>query len=174
MRQLLQCGSKHGTAHVDRLGQAPVDHESFAVVTQHDVAGLEITVNDRAAMGIIHRVADIDKPAQQLAEFDLFAAEIFPRFAGGEMVVDGLLQTAPANESHSIVRAAIGIGAETVNGHDPRMLQASGDLGFLNKPRPRFGIIGEPSLDFFESYFTSQFEIFGDGDFAQAPLRVFA
>ena len=52
----------------DDLGQSPVDHERLAVGAQQDVRGLEVAMDHAAAMGIGDRVADVDEPAQELAE----------------------------------------------------------------------------------------------------------
>ena len=51
-----------------RLGQAPVDDQGLAVGAEHDVGRLEVAVQDAPAVGIGDRVADVDEPAQQLAQ----------------------------------------------------------------------------------------------------------
>ena len=52
----------------DRFGQAPVDDQRLAVLAEHDVARLQVAVQDAAAVGVGDRVADVDEPPEQLPE----------------------------------------------------------------------------------------------------------
>lgn len=67
----LRCHIGRGTAHTDRRrdvsplaklqggqGQAPVHHEDFAVLAQHDVFRFQVAVDDSAGMGKGHGVGD--------------------------------------------------------------------------------------------------------------------
>ena len=65
-----------GFGLVERLGQTPVHHQRLAVLAQHDVARLEIAVQHAAAVRIRHRVADVDEPAQQIAQFQRAPARL--------------------------------------------------------------------------------------------------
>ena len=44
-------------------------------------------------------------------------------------VVDGFLEAVAADEPHGVIRAAVAISAQSVDGDDPGMLEAAGDLG---------------------------------------------
>ena len=52
----------------DDLGQAPVDDQGLAVGAQQDIGRLEVAMDHAPAVGIGDRVADVDEPAQELAE----------------------------------------------------------------------------------------------------------
>ena len=85
---------------------------------------------------------------------------------------DGVLETIPFDEPHGVERPAVGVGAQTVNRHDPRMFQAASDLSFEDKTRSAFLVVGPLVLDFLESDLTVQFLVVGDGDLAKAPFRM--
>ena len=51
-----------------RLGQAPVDDERLAIFADDDVGRLDIAVEHAPAVGVVDGVADVDEPAQQLAQ----------------------------------------------------------------------------------------------------------
>ena len=52
-------------AGADDLGEPPVDHQGLAVRAEHDVGGLEIAVDHAPAVGVGHRVADVEEPSEQ-------------------------------------------------------------------------------------------------------------
>ena len=52
----------------DRLGQAPVDDQGLAEGAEHDVARLEVPVEDAPAVRVGDGVADVDEPLEQPAE----------------------------------------------------------------------------------------------------------
>ena len=54
----------------DHLGQPPVDDQGLAITTQHDVGRLQVAVEHAAAMGVVDRVANVEKPPEQLPELD--------------------------------------------------------------------------------------------------------
>ncbi len=68
----------------DRLGEPPVDHEGFAEPAEHDVVGLEVAVDDAAAVRVGDRVAGVDQAAEQPAEGDLAPGRLAapPRASG--------------------------------------------------------------------------------------------
>ena len=43
------------------LGKAPINHQCLAVPADHDVAGFEVAMQYTTAVGILDRLADIDK-----------------------------------------------------------------------------------------------------------------
>src|SRR5262249_55186325 len=117
-----------------RLGNAPIDYQRLSKPAEHDVLRLQVAMNDAAAMGVRNGIAGVDQALQQPAKRDLALARL-PRGRVARMEpLDGLLERLPFDQSHRVIRPAIGVSAQTVNRHDPRMLQPSRDLGFKNEP----------------------------------------
>ena len=52
------------------LRQPPVDHQRLTIRAKHDVQRLQVAVQHPPAMGIVDRVADVQKPPDQLPELD--------------------------------------------------------------------------------------------------------
>ena len=63
-----------GPAH--GLGQPPVDHQCLAVLAHDDVGRLDVAVDHPAGVRVIDGVADIEEPAQQLAQLQRPAAGV--------------------------------------------------------------------------------------------------
>ena len=83
---------------------------------------------------------------------------------------DGVGQRVTVDKAHSVVRFAVRIAAETVNGHDTGMFELAGDLGFEQEARPRIEIGGGEVLHTFESDVAAQFLVFCDEDDAETAL----
>src|SRR5207237_585381 len=69
---------------------------------------------------------------------------------------DGGLQALAADEAHGVVRPAVGVAAEAVDGHDARMLQPAGDLALEQEAGPALGVVGVVALDLLERHLTAQ------------------
>ena len=86
-----------GRRAAEHAGEAPVDDLHLAEGADHDVAGLEVAVDDAAVMGIADGLADLledgDKPGQ------------ICRWGG--TISKERLQTAPLNQLHDEVGPAI-------------------------------------------------------------------
>ena len=54
-----------------RLGQPPIDDERFAVLAQHDVARLQVAMQNAAAVGIVDRLAHVDQALQEPPELQV-------------------------------------------------------------------------------------------------------
>ena len=87
-------------------------------------------------------------------------------------LLDGLFQTVPANEPHGIERAAILVMAQTVDRHDPRMLQSAGHFGLTDEALPLRIVPQMTRLDFLERDLAMQFLIKREKDLADPTLRV--
>jgi hypothetical protein len=78
--------------------------------------------------------------------------------------LDGLLEAVALDEAHGVKGPAVGIGAQTVNRYDARMLQPTDDLRLPEEAGPTGWIVGVAILDLLQGDFTVQFFIAGDGD----------
>ena len=58
------------------FGEPPVNHQRLAVLADNHVAGLDITMQYPAAVGIIDRIADVGKPAEKFAQLERPAARV--------------------------------------------------------------------------------------------------
>lgn len=156
----------------DRLGDAPIDDERFAVLAEHDVAGLQIAVEDTPTVRVFDRVADIDEPAEEFVEDQ-------PPLIGGEGVrvgivqaVDGFFEAIAANEAHD-VEGRTGFGSvEAVDGDDAGMFKAASDFALEEKPRPAVGVTSKTRLQFFQGDLTLKLAIFRQGDLSQPSLSM--
>ena len=63
------------------LGQAPVDDQRLAILADDDVARLDVAVEHAPGVGVLDRVADVDEPAEQLAQLQRAAAGVAPSSA---------------------------------------------------------------------------------------------
>lgn len=106
---------------VHDLGQAPVHHQNFAVLPDHDVLGLQVPVEDATGVRKGHRVADLEEDGQQCPERVLCHGY---RLAGLK-ALDDLAQRGPAHEFHGVEEPALCVHAELVDRHNPRVLELS-------------------------------------------------
>ena len=83
---------------------------------------------------IVDRVADVEEAGQELAELDRGARGGVrrPRLVeSGDRLLEGFTSDQP----HHIIGTSIVPPAQAVDGDDPRMLEAAGNLGFAEEPR---------------------------------------
>src|SRR5262249_26024458 len=98
------------------LGEAPVDDDGLAELTDDDVRGLEVAVDDVAVVCVGDGVGhgdDVMKEAEALLD--------------GGSFDDQLAERAARDQLHRIERRAVGPAAGLVNGDDARVLEARGD-----------------------------------------------
>ena len=86
--------------------------------------------------------------------------------------VGGLLEAVPSDEPHRVERAAVAVGAQPIDGDDPRVLQAAGDLGLEQEPRPARRFVGVVVEDLLERHLAVKLGVDGDEDGAQAAPGV--
>ena len=85
--------------------------------------------------------------------------------------LDRLLEAVAADESHRVVGAAVGVGAQAVDRHDSRVLEPAGDLGLEQKPARRLaGSSAWRSRICFKRHLAVQLAVERDEDRPQAPL----
>ena len=162
-------GSDAGLRPAQRLGQAPVDDQRLAVLADDDVARLDVAVQHAAGMGVVDGVADVDEPPQQLRRAsERRAAGRVPAACVAMEAFDGLLEAVALDESHRVERPATGVGAQAVDRHDARMLQAAGDLGLDQEPLAARRVVGVVVEDLLERDLAVQLGVEGHEHGAQA------
>ncbi len=86
------------------------------------------------------------------------------------MTVDRLLEAVPSDEPHGIIRPAVGVVPEAVDGDDPGMLQTSRHLGFEQEAGAAPGVVGVMLLDLLQRDLAPEFLVEGEVDLAdRAP-----
>ena len=123
-------------------------------------------------MRVIDRVADVEEPAEQLAERDPPRRPAAPagrpgfRVRAPVKVPDRRRQALAADEPHRVVEPALGVAAQAVDRDDPGMLQVARDLGLDQEPRALFLAIGEPGQDHLQGHLALELAIPGHPDLA--------
>ena len=82
--------------------------------------------------------------------------------------VDGLLERIALDEPHRVVRTAVGVGAQAVDGDDAGVLEPAGDLGLGDEPLPADGVVGVLLEDLLERHLAVQLAVERHEDGAQA------
>ena len=157
----------HGLAvRRPRLGHAPIEHDGLAEGTEHHVGRLQIAVEDPTAMGVSDCLADLAEDLQHAKALH-FSGHLGIRVRRVKFV-DGLLEGPAMHEGHDVKRLAILVGPQVVDGHNPRMLQLAGDLGFRQETVLRFAaLLAEP----LQGDLTTDLGVFGQPDFADRKAR---
>ncbi len=107
----------------DDLGQAPVEDQHLAEGSDHDVARLQVAVDDAAAVGEGDGLAGAQEQFQQLE------AQLGLAGALGQMVG----QVDPGDAFHGVEHRAVGEDADIVHGDDARVFELGGDLGLVDE-----------------------------------------
>ncbi len=128
-RQHLLIRPSGGLGGVEGLGQPPVDDQRLAVAAEHDVARLQVAVEDPAAVRVADRLADRHEAAEQLAQGERALGRVAGRTLDGVEGVDGILERIAADEPHGVARRAQVIRAHRIDRHDARVLEPARDLG---------------------------------------------
>ena len=134
------------------------------MIANDDIRGLDIPVQHTPAVGIVDGVADVEEPPQDLPQLERPAAGV-----GLDRIVvvergDRLLEAVPLDEPHRVVRPAAVVGAQAVDGHDARVLEAAGDLGLDEEPLAADRVVGVMVEDLLERHLAVQLAIEGHED----------
>ena len=86
--------------------------------------------------------------------------------------VEGLLHALAADEPHGVVRAAVGVATQAVNGDDSRVFEVAGHLGLDQEPEPALVMVGVLALDLLEGDLAVQLLVAGDEHLPQPSLGV--
>jgi hypothetical protein len=65
-------------------------------------------------------------------------------------LLDRFLQTVASDEPHHLKWPAVLVTPYTMDGHDARVFQPSGDLGFRKESRSALRVVREPRLNLLE------------------------
>ncbi len=109
---------------LEHLGQAPVHDLHFTEAADHDVAGLEITVNDTTRMRVSDRLAHLLENSQEPRPV---VAQVCARF-------EQTGQRAAPDEFHREVRPLVLEHSQLVHGDDAWVLKLTADLSLLDEP----------------------------------------
>jgi hypothetical protein len=110
-----------------------------------------------AGVGVIDRVADIDEPAEELAQL-----EVAGTGRAGVESIDRLFEAFAPDEPHRVVRLTVTGSAQTVDRDDPRMFEAAGNLGFKEESAAAHRVVGVPFENLLEGHLAVQFQIHCD------------
>ena len=157
---------------IQRQGQAPVDDQGLAEGAEHDVAGLEVAVQHATRVGVGQSIADVEEPAQQLAELERLLDRVGVGAGGVVEAVDGLGQGVAPDEPHGVERAAGRVVAQAVDRDDPGVLELAGDLGLEDEPGPTAAVVGVAVLDLLEGDLAVKFVVQRHRDDAEPAAGV--
>ena len=85
---------------------------------------------------------------------------------------NGRLEVVSLDESHGIEGATVVVNPQAVDRHNPRMLQAPGDLCLKEESRAAVFPAGVLPLDLLQRHLAVYFLVLRDEDFSQAALGV--
>ena len=119
------------------MSQAPVHHEDFAELAQHDVFGLEVAMDDATGVSEADRVGRAHQNVEVLGE----------RFLRHD-----LQPGSPLHLLHGIEQVPLRVCTDIVNRHDVRVIEIAGDDHFSQE----FGLLlvvrRRRPLDHFEGH----------------------
>src|ERR1043165_3256522 len=104
------------------FGQAPVDDDRLAEGADDDIGGLEVAVDDVAAVGVGDGVGDGDDVVEET-----------DALLEGVALGDELAQRAAGDQLHRVVRSAVGPAPGLVDRDDAWVLEARGDEDLAQK-----------------------------------------
>ena len=124
-------------------------------------------------MGIRHRIADVDEPAQEVAQIQRALARIpAGMFLGLVEPPDRLLEAISLDEPHGVERPTVGRVAQPVDRYDPRVLEAACHLGLELEAGAEEGVVSKLVLDLLEGDVAVQLGVECNEDFAESALGV--
>ena len=85
-------------------------------------------------------------------------------------MVDRLLEALAADEPHGVVRAAVAVGAQSVDRDDPGVLEAPGDPGLDEEAGPAGAVVGAVVEDLLDGDLAVELGVEGHEDGARPPL----
>ena len=138
---------------------------------EHDVGGLQVAVQNLAAVREGDGVADAHKPIEELAEFERAHSVVEP--AGSVERLDHAVKGFAADESHRVERPSVVALAQAVDRDDAWVFEASRDFGFDDEAGLALGTVGIVILNFLERDLAIELAVEGQEDLAEpaSPMR---
>ena len=142
---------------VDDAGQPEVEDADRSGVVEHEVAGLDIAVDDSLGMGGLEPAGGLDDAVDRL------------RHGHRPAVADDAIEVAAFDVfHHQEMHAAIFVGID--GGHDVGMFQPAGGLDFAAESHDRLSVAGEGRRKDLESADAAQPAVAALEDHAHAAL----
>ncbi len=147
--------------HIDKLGQAPVEHPGFAEFPQHHVLWLEVAMQNSVPVSEADRLTNRDELPQQTDKGQM------PLAAPDRQLMEcdnRILHVDPFHVLHRVVQHAVFSKTQIVDRHDAGMLKLPGELNFLDEPIDNAGVLKPLRLQFLEGNTATNDGIFGQPD----------
>ena len=121
----------HGEAGgVEGAGDAEVGEGGATAGVDDDVAGLDVAVDHALSVGVVEGAGELGDDAAGLG------------WGEGSALGDDAVEALAFEEAHGDVAAAVGGGADVVDGDDVGMVEASGEACFLVEALAEVGVVG--------------------------------
>jgi hypothetical protein len=121
-------------------------------------------VDDALAVRVRDRVADLDEPPEQVAQHE--------RPWLGVMLRDRVVERAALDELHRVVRPALLVLAERVDGDDAGVLELAGDLGLVDEALAELRDVGQVRAHLLERDLAPERLVERDRNGAEPAARV--
>ena len=136
-------------------------------------AGLMSRCSTRQRVGIVDRVADVDEPAQELAELERLLCRGRP--VDRRIAVkppDRLPERVPLDEPHGVVGPAAFVSPQAVDRDDAGVFQPAGDLGLEQEPTSAVRVVRVRVEDLLQRHLAVELGVEGDKDRPQTAPGV--
>jgi hypothetical protein len=155
---------------IDELGQAPIQYDDLAEVSQHHVLTFEISVDHPSGVRVRDGVADSDEGIHQGNEIDRFCLSVDAALVPQPC---RLAERAALDEAHGVKGLVIGGSfSQLIDGHDTWVFQLAGDTSFQQEPRSVSGKRRAFGPQFLESDSPTESIVAGDPDLPDAATRM--
>ncbi len=118
-------------------------------------------------MCISDRVADVQKPAQQLLQFEDAGTGICTGIRVFVEPGDRVPEAVSFDEPHGVIGTPLTINAQTIDRYDTGVFQPAGNLGFEQKACPALWLVGMLDANLLVRNLAVQLDVLGDEDLAQ-------
>src|SRR5262249_1056759 len=104
----------------DGFRQTPIHKKRLTILSEHNIAGFQVSVKHTATMRVCDGLAYVHKSSEQLAE----GQGVESPSPGRRRTVKPAQRVAKVvsfDESHGIERSAVGVSPQTIHRHDARV-----------------------------------------------------
>src|SRR6267142_1585073 len=100
-------------------------------------------MQNAAAVGICHRVANVNKSSQKATKSHCSLADLpAPLSIFGMKLIASFSQAITPDESHCVKRAPVSVRTQSINGHNSGMFQIARNLRLAKESMPAIGVVG--------------------------------